>query len=142
MKKEKEIFVKAVDIIRTRFPNLDSELILEHPNVDAELNILPQAGLKFGISINLQDDELFLSTKSLSASWFPCWNQQKFDEFISAVDGLISGTYRIVEYSIGRFVGKSELQLNKENQWIKIAVSYSPIFILHLFHKKNIYQNI
>ena len=142
MQEEKEIFVRAVDIIRTRFPNLKSELILEHPNVNAELIILPQAGLKFGININLQDDELVLSTKSLCASWFPCWHQQNFAEFVSAVEGLISGTHRIVEYSVGRFVGKSELQVNKENQWIKIAVSYNPIFILHLFHKKHFYQNI
>ncbi len=92
--------------------------------VDLSLSIPRQAGLKHGVTLSLQDaDELIFSAGNFYCEWFPCSDTRVVDEFISAVSGFLSGTFRIVEHhQWGRFV-KAELQRPNGNQWDTIASS-------------------
>src|ERR1035437_233930 len=98
-KVEREQFMRVVETIRKEFPNLQSELDLKHQHVEAMLTLPAQAGLKFEVSINLQNgDEFHLNAGSFWCEWFPCREQEVCDRFIEAVRGLLSGSYRIVEH--------------------------------------------
>ena len=77
----------------------------EHPFVHAIADIPVQPGVDFNVSINLQNqDELHLNVgKNFWVEWFPCREQEVFDDYINAVTGVISGEYRIVErYLFGK----------------------------------------
>jgi len=117
---EAEKFMQVVEMIKKEFPNLRYELTLEHPHCEALLTLLPQPGLKFEVSLNLQSDELHLNVGSFWCEWFPCRKQEVCDRFMDAVRGLLSGTYRIVEYSRGNNTVKAELQRPVADKWERV----------------------
>ena len=108
---EREQFMRVLETIRKEFPNLQSEWILEHRHVEAMFTLPAQRGLKFEVSINLQNgDELHLNAGSFWCEWFPCCEQKVRDRFTDAVRGLLSGSYRIVEHLRSNKAVKAELQ--------------------------------
>jgi hypothetical protein len=120
-KTERERFMEIVEIIKKQFPNLRFEMELEHRHVDALLTIPPQAGLKFEVMIDLQNcDELYLYAGSFHCPWFPCGKEEVFNRFSDALRGLLSGTYRIVEYSRGNNTVKAELQRPVADKWERV----------------------
>jgi hypothetical protein len=119
---EREKFMQVVETIRRQFPHLRTELFLEHPHVEAMLEIPAQDGLNFDVSINLQNcDELHLNAGSFWCEWFPCRKPDVFDEFVDAVSGLLSGSYRIVEYSRAGVSLKANLERPVVGNWKRVA---------------------
>ena len=103
-------FNQAVDALRREFPTLRVSVDMDGPNVEAFAHILPQAGMDFSVTFNLQNDELHLNAGALWVEWFPCEEQEVFDAFIDALSGLIGGRYRIVEHYLGDEAVKAQLQ--------------------------------
>ena len=110
--------MEIVETIRSRFPSLRTALVTQHPQVEVMLEIPAQSGLTFPISINLQNvDELHLNTGSFWCEWFPCQKQEVCDRFAEAVCGLLSGTYRVVEYWRFGSALKAHLQKPDGDGW-------------------------
>lgn len=96
--------------LRTAFPTLRMNLELEHPQLDLNMDIPQQAGLAFDVNLNLQGDELHLSTGSFWLEWFPCTKPEIRELYQDAVIGLLAGRYRIVEHYLGGWAVKAQLQ--------------------------------
>jgi len=140
-KGEREKFMQVVETIRNEFPNLQSELALEHPQVEAMFTLPAQAGLKFEVSINLQNcDEFHLNAGSFWCEWFPCSEQEVCDRFVNAVRGLLSGSYRIVEHHQFGSAVKAELQRPESGKWRNVAV-WSKFFAITWGSKTQVLQN-
>lgn len=92
-------FAQVAEAIRGRFPQLTMVVGDACEHVEAQASLAVQPGLEFEVSINLQNqDELHLNAgKVLWVSWFPCGDQAVFEGFVTAVVGVLSGEYRIVE---------------------------------------------
>jgi hypothetical protein len=97
------------------------ELSLQDPHVDLNMDIPPQPGLAFFVNLNLQGDELHLSAGNLWLKWFPCTRSAIVDQYRDAVTGLLSGRYRILEYYIGPWAVKTQLQRQEAKEWQTIG---------------------
>ena len=93
--KLKVIAIEAFNCITKAFPNLITSSD-EDPNVDLSIIIPEQLGIEFAINLNLQTDELHLSTQYFSGSWFPITKHSVVQQYTQSVIGLIKGEYRIV----------------------------------------------
>jgi hypothetical protein len=139
---ERGKFMQVVEVIRKEFPNLHTELALEHPHVEVMLTIPAQTGLKFEVSINLQNcDELHLNAGSFWCEWFPCRKQEVCDQFIDALRGLLSGSYRIIEHFRRGKAVKAELQRPENGNWQNVAVWSKVSFSLPWGKSTQILQN-
>ena len=121
---EMERFTSAIDLIRSKFPELHIEIQDEEPHIHAAASIDKQPGVDFYISINLQNrDELHLLAEALWSTWFPIGEERVFEKFIDAVLGLLSGEYRIVEHRIWGSLIKAQLQKPCGHEWQTIYTS-------------------
>ena len=112
------------DIAKSLFEEIQSDFsslrmyIEENPKyVDLSMDIPKQHGLNFEINLNLQTDELFISTDVINCSWFPMKDAQVCDMFIDAVKGLIKGEYRILQLARKGEVYKAYLQKSINGNW-------------------------
>ena len=121
MAPERKIDVEAImrlfTDIRSAFPHLGMKLERHHPNVDLDLDIPKQNGLKFDVNINLQGDELHMSAGHFWLEWFPCSDAGVVESFREAVQGLLSGEFRILEYYRGKRAIKADLQRPSGEGW-------------------------
>ena len=109
--------VQLFEEIRTAFPRLRMDLLLDHKHVDLMLDIQEQAGMDFGVNLNLQGDELHLSAGAFWLEWFPCTEQAVVAQYRDAVLGLLAGRYRIVESCIGPRPVHARLQRPDGENW-------------------------
>lgn len=112
------------------FPHLAMHLTRNHPHVDVSMEIPKQPGNAFDLNINLQGDELHMGTGGFWLEWFPCTKPNVVAEFQDAVQGLLSGTYRIVEHVLRGRVVKAQLQRRTDDGWRTVGTSgglYLPI---------------
>lgn len=109
-------------MIQGLHPNLKMGIDDNHPQLDLTMDIPAQPGLTFNIHLNLQnEDELHLSAGSFWNSWFPCTDSEIVEKYIEAVNGLISGEYRIREHLKGGRAFRAELQTLQNGQWQTIS---------------------
>ena len=73
------------------------------------MDIPSQPGLLFNVSINLQQDELYLDVGARWLEWFPCTDADVVAKFREAVRGVLSGTFRIVERLARRSCGEGRV---------------------------------
>lgn len=115
----------AEDIFRTiqeKNPVLKMEVDEDHSQLDLVMDIPAQPGLTFNIHLNLQnEDELHLCAASFWNSWFPCTDPEVVERYVDAVNGLISGEYRIREHLKGDRAFRAELQVLQDGQWRTIS---------------------
>ncbi len=104
---------------------LEMSLAREAGEAELELSIKVQPGLRFDVTLALHNtDELWLGAGELWVSWFPCTSAEVVRQYREAVDGLLSGRYRIVEYRRwGRLV-KAFLQRPNGPDWQNIHRYY------------------
>ena len=109
--------------IRAAFPTLAMSLDDSHesPHVDLNMDVPQQSGLAFAVNLNLQGDELHLSAGAFWVEWFPCTDPNVVARYYDAVTGLLSGRYRIQEYSIGKRPVKAEFQRPIAGGWKTIT---------------------
>lgn len=107
---DKNEVVAPFERIQAEFPHLGMKLDYDDPNVDVSLTIPRQQGLAFDVAVNLQGDELHLNAGALWLEWFPCDRPEVATDFLDAVCGLLSGSYRIVEHHRGGRPVKAVLQ--------------------------------
>jgi hypothetical protein len=103
--------------IQGAFPHLTMRLDRHHPHVELNMDIPRQPGLLFDVNLNLQGDELHLSAGSFWLEWFPCTKPDVVAAFEEAVNGVLSGTFRIVEHLRGPRAVKAQLQKPATNGW-------------------------
>ncbi len=107
--------------IQGLFPDLIMNINYNDKNVVLSMNIPKQDGLDFDIYLNLQnEDELHISTSYIWCRLFPADSPELAETFISAVKGLITGNYRILQFIRKGKVYKSFLQQQRNNDWITI----------------------
>jgi hypothetical protein len=124
MNSHREIAIRIFDQIRQAFPQLQMEVRLDHPHLDAAMHIPCQVGLAFAVDLNLQnEDELHLSVGGLWVSWFPCDHPENVRRFLASVSGILSGEYRILEHVQWGRVVKASLQRPDGAGWRTVAVS-------------------
>ena|SRR5690606_37098983 len=98
--------------------------MLEEPEDPTEISLhLPvQESLKHQVWLGLQnEDELHFSVGHLWCEYFPCTDPQKVQNYIDAVFGFLSGTYRSLEHYRGSECFKAELQRPALSGWETIA---------------------
>jgi hypothetical protein len=140
---EREEFMRVVETIRARFPSLRTELVAQHPHVQASLEMPAQQGLAFSVSINLQNcDELHFNVGSFWCEWFPCLEREICDRFVEAVCGFVSGAYRIVEHRRGGVALKAELQRPEGGGWQRVATWSRPHLPVSWGMSTRILQNV
>jgi len=107
----------AMNNIKATFPNLATIDEFDDNNVDLSVNIPKQAHLDFDINMNLQTDELHISTDYFNGSWFSIKSPEVVDLYLESVKGLITGDYRIVQYWNNNKLYKSYLQKPAGQNW-------------------------
>ncbi len=110
------------------FTKIQNEFPLLHMTVHKtaftklSMHIPAQEGLKFDVHLNLKNtDELQLSAGIFSCEWYPCTQQKKVDQFLDAVNGILSGEYRILEHYRWKFAVKAQLQIFDNDGWKTVA---------------------
>jgi hypothetical protein len=128
---EMERFNEAVARIRNEFPSLTMEVTHNHPHVEALAECPVQPGLPFVVSFNLQNcDELHLNVSQFWVEWFPCGNQQVFNQFMEAVTGVLSGRCRIVESYVFGSATSARLQVPIAGGSWKTVARWSSLWAL------------
>jgi hypothetical protein len=120
---EGSIAIRLFEEIRDAFPGLHMRLDKEPENVDVEMLIPQQPGLRFDINLNLQGDELHLSAGAFWLQWFPCTRPEIIDGYRESVHGLVTGAYRIREHYRGGRAFKAELQRPIIDGWQTIGTT-------------------
>jgi hypothetical protein len=124
MTKPREIAERVFEEIRAAHGALVTNLERDVGVVELELMIKAQAGLKFDVTLNLVGDELQLGAGEFWASWFPCMINDVVRQYRDAVDGLLSGRYRILEYRRRGGLVKAYLQRPNGSDWQNVAARY------------------
>ena len=120
---DRSAMIRLFEDIRDAFPRLRMRLDDNPDNVDLEMVIPQQPGLAFEINLNLQGDELHLSSGAFWLEWFPCTRQEIVEAYRDAVHGLITGSYRIREHHRGGRPFKAELQIPVAEGWQTIGTT-------------------
>ena len=115
--------------IQSAFPHLEMILNTNHAHVDLDFEIPVQAGLSFPINLNLQGDELHISSGAFWLSYYPCHRDDVRRAYLDTVRGLLSGEYRLLEHRRGSKVAKVELQKPAEDGWETIGTSGSAVWL-------------
>ena len=134
--------VRLFEQIRSRFPHLEMDLQLEHPDVDLNMDIPLQSGLGFEVNLNLQGDELHLSAGSFWLEWFPCTDPGVVERYRDAVTGPLSGRYRILEYCLGNRAVKAQLQRQEGDGWCTIGTWGNLGLFVPWPRRKRVLQNV
>lgn len=130
--------------IQQRFPSLEMILDDEPAHVELVLDIPRQPGLSFDVHLNLQNvDELHIVAGAFWCEWFPCTKQDRVDDYVDAVAGLLSGEYRIVESRSGTKAVRAVLQRPKGANWETVATWSTSLipWILWIGRKQHVLQN-
>ena len=86
--------------------------------IELEMVIKAQPGLEFDVTLYLDnEDELGLGAGELWVTWFPCTRPEVVRQYREAVDGLLSGRFRILEYRRWGSVVKAYLQRPHDGSW-------------------------
>jgi|KBSSwiStaDraftv2_1062776.scaffolds.fasta_scaffold1485664_1 hypothetical protein len=118
---DRQVVAALFDALRASFPQLRMDLQLEHAQLDLNMDIPEQPGLGFDVNLNLQGDELHLSTGRFWLEWFPCTKPDVREQYREAVAGVLSGRYRIVEHYLGGRAVKAQLQRPLAEGWETIG---------------------
>jgi len=117
----------AFNNIKNANSNLHMEMVrVEHDYVDLEMNIDVQNGLDFPILMNLQDDALHLHVGPFWGEWFSCESPEVVKNFVDAVNGVLSGCYRIKVISRAGKEVKALLQAPSDGSW-KLYYTWSKL---------------
>ena len=117
LKIAEDAFIK----IQCLFPDLEMKIIFDDKFVDLSMDIPRQNGLDFDVNVNLQnEDELQISTSFICCNFFSIDNPDTVDDFVKAVQGLIMGEYRVLQFVRHGKVFKSLLQRPNESKWVTI----------------------
>jgi hypothetical protein len=85
-----------------------------------------EPGLAFAVNLNL----LHLSAGHFWFEWFPCTKPDVVAAYAEAVSGVLSGTFRIVEYYRWRRVVQVDLQRPAGAGWKTIATTNPDLLFL------------
>jgi hypothetical protein len=109
------------EAIRASFPHLKMELKRNDKQVDLRMHIPRQRGLAFDVNVNLRGGQLHLRAGACTLKWFPRTSADVVARFREAVQGVLSGNFRIVEHCrLGRPI-RAELQKPQLHSWQTIG---------------------
>jgi hypothetical protein len=123
MSAEYEIGLRVFEEIRAKNPALQMDLDRNPKGMLLEMRIPKQPGLAFTVELNLQNsDELHLVAGPFWCEWFPCFEPAKVEEYMNAVNGLLSGQFRIELHARNGKARKAILQKPVGSSWGEVAV--------------------
>ena len=134
--------IRLFQEIRDAFPQLSMRLDHDPPNVDLNMDIPGQPGLTFDMNLNLQGDELHLNAGAFWLEWFPCTRPDVVQAYQEAVQGLLTGVYRIRERHRGARPFKAELQKPGVDGWQTIGTWYGWAWPLPRRTVEKVLQNV
>ena len=134
--------IRLFEEIRDAFPQFSMRLEQNPSNVDLNMDIPKQPGLTFTINLNLQGDELHLGAGVFWLEWFPCTRPNVVQAYREAVDGLLTGAYRIREQYRGGRAFKAELQKPGADGWQTIGTWYDWAWPLPRRTVEKVLQNV
>ena len=103
--------------IAARFPHLHMVEDVDAP-VELSITIPVQPGVQHQVQLGLQNsDELHFGVSHFWLEWFPCSKQSRVSDYVEAVSGYLSGTYRILEFHTGARCVKALLQAPVAGSW-------------------------
>lgn len=106
------------ETLKSEFPHLLMEIEESPACTEIELTIPVQDGLDYEVGLNLQNtDELHFNVDDFLGLWFPCTDSEVTESFLKAVQGFVSGKYRIEVYSRKGKSYKRILQSPLGNSW-------------------------
>jgi hypothetical protein len=112
---------EVFEAIRASFPHLNMELKCNDKQVEMRMHIPRQRRLAFDVDVNLRSDQLHLRAGPCTFQWFPCTSADVVASFREAVQGVLSGNFRIVEHCrLGRPI-RAELQKPELHSWQTIG---------------------
>jgi hypothetical protein len=121
--------IRLFDQIRSDHPDLQMNLDTKPRHVDVEMTIPVQERLPFRVNLNLQGDELHLEAGDhFWVEWFPCHDTDVVQRYSDAVNGLLAGRYRIVEYFRHGKAVRAELQRQGESGW-KVLTAWAAFHV-------------
>lgn len=118
---DRDEVLRLFGAIRQRFPELSTELTSDDPNVDVLMVVPKQESLPFEVSLYLDGDELHLVAGHFLLEWFPCGREDVRLAYREAVEGLLSGSYRIVEHYVGQKAVRARLEKPIGTGWEKVG---------------------
>ncbi len=121
----REIADRLFESIRAGHGGLEMRIEPDAGISELEVTIKAQPGLKFDVTLALHNvDELHLGAGELWVSWFPCTIDDVVRQYREAVDGLLSGRYRILEYRRWGHVVKAYLLRPSGSHWQNVHRYY------------------
>ena len=112
---------EVLEAIRASFPHLNMELKHNDKQVEMRMHIPRQRRLAFDVNVNLRGDQLHLRAGACTFRWFPRTSADVVARFREAVQGVLSGNFRIVEHCrLGRPI-RAELQKPELHSWQTIG---------------------
>lgn len=102
----------------------------EKAPVELAAHLLKQPGLDWSLWLNLQGgDEIGVQSDWFSVEWFPADNREREAKFMAALNGLLSGSVRLV-CKFGarrRFPYSVLLESESDSGWVNVARYYKGI---------------
>jgi hypothetical protein len=141
---------QCVEIARRVFQQVAVSVVLRSsiqvepiPELALTLDFEVQPGLLFPVSANLQNvDELHLNVGTVFwYEWFPCDDPAVITAFRQAIDGVLSGDYRVIEFYRKNRPFKAKLQRTENGTWKTVATSTSIRFPSFTRARTSILQN-
>jgi hypothetical protein len=141
---------QCVDIAREVFQQVSLSVVLRSsiqvepsPELALTLDFEVQPGLLFPVSANLQNvDELHLSVGTgFWCEWFPCDDPAVTNAFRQAIEGVLSGDYRVIEFYRKNRSFTAKLQRTENGAWRTVATSTSIRFPSLTKARTSILQN-
>lgn len=132
------------EIAASSEPLRSTLLVQPDPQLALSLAFEVQPGLGFPVSANLQNvDELHLNVGEVFwCEWFPCSDPVVRLEFRQAMQGVLSGEYRVVEFYRKDRAIKAELERPQNGTWTRVA-RYSTLRLPSFVRPKTrILQNV
>lgn len=125
--------------VQKAFPHISMQVKFDDPHVDLSMDINKQKGLDFDINVNLQTDELHISTEFIWCQFFPM--PAINDIFYDSICGLISGSYRVLQLYKEETIYKAYLQKPTNDGWERVYTHRHKLSFPWTSFNENIIQN-
>jgi hypothetical protein len=113
-----EIAENSFKRIREANPQLVMEVESSTKGIELEMNVRKQPGLDFDVLLDLQNrDELHLHITPFWGEWFSSTDPVRVKEYESAVNGMLSGLYRLKVINRRGNAVKAILQAPSNSSW-------------------------
>jgi hypothetical protein len=116
---------------------------VEQLGVDLLMALPVQAGLTFELQFAFADDILFVVAGEHTGEWYIANGniEEVWRTVVQIADGLVAGTYRVVEFWQRGRARKTAIEIEDTGSWKAVSTRYSTILLPLIRTEKVILQN-